>query len=410
MSIYDKASLVQIPSGYKSGKLYSVVPNTADGDFTVTGDPQGEATRVNKDGLIESVAADVPRLNYNFIDGVVQPDPHLLLEPTRTNYVTNSNDASQWTEVISSGTITTTANYSTAPNGSNEATRFEASVSGSGYATLLLAATYSFTGSYSSTVYVKSNTGSNQTVSFYGRNNTTNLHTVTNEWTRIEIIGSTTSGLDAYSSLGVNTGYGTQSNPIDILVWGGQLETGNYPTSYIPTSGAAVTRSADVCNGAEADFNDSEGVYYVNTAALVNDSTTKKSLINNSGAADNRVMINLYQNSILGNLVANNAVSQQVNLSATVSDITIFNKIAIKYKNNDSALWVNGFEADTSTGDIELQGLDEFRFDQNLSQVFLSSIKEMATFNEALSDTELETLTSYRSFNSMAKELLFTIE
>ena len=37
--IYQKASLVQIPSGYKSGTLYSVVPNTADGDFTVTGDP-----------------------------------------------------------------------------------------------------------------------------------------------------------------------------------------------------------------------------------------------------------------------------------------------------------------------------------------------------------------------------------
>jgi hypothetical protein len=63
--IYQKASLVQIPSGYKSGTLYSVVPNTSAGDFTVTGDPEGEATRVNKYGLIESVAADVPRLNYD---------------------------------------------------------------------------------------------------------------------------------------------------------------------------------------------------------------------------------------------------------------------------------------------------------------------------------------------------------
>ena len=31
MSIYDKASLVQIPSGVKSGTLYNVVPNTANG-------------------------------------------------------------------------------------------------------------------------------------------------------------------------------------------------------------------------------------------------------------------------------------------------------------------------------------------------------------------------------------------
>ena len=56
--IYDKASLVQIPSGYRSGTLYSVVPNTADGDFDVT--RGSTATRVNKDGLIETVASGVP--------------------------------------------------------------------------------------------------------------------------------------------------------------------------------------------------------------------------------------------------------------------------------------------------------------------------------------------------------------
>jgi hypothetical protein len=32
------------------------------------------------------------------------------------------------------------------------------------------------------------------------------------------------------------------------------------------------------------------------------------------------------------------------------------------------------------------------------------------TFNEALSDTELEYLTSYRSFTEMATEQLYTIE
>ena len=36
--IYQKASLVQIPSGYKAAdaELYSVVPNTTAGDFTVS--------------------------------------------------------------------------------------------------------------------------------------------------------------------------------------------------------------------------------------------------------------------------------------------------------------------------------------------------------------------------------------
>jgi hypothetical protein len=35
MSIYDKASLIQIPSGYRAGELYSVIPNSGAGDFTV---------------------------------------------------------------------------------------------------------------------------------------------------------------------------------------------------------------------------------------------------------------------------------------------------------------------------------------------------------------------------------------
>ena len=93
MSIYQKASLVQIPSGYKAAddKLYSVVPSNGDGDFTVTVD--ADATRVNKDGLIESVAADQARLNYDYTN---PQDPHLLLEPSRTNYLTNSNNASLW--------------------------------------------------------------------------------------------------------------------------------------------------------------------------------------------------------------------------------------------------------------------------------------------------------------------------
>ena len=59
-------SLAMVPSGYKDGKLYSVLPNNSGGDFDVT---RGSlATRVNKDGLIEPVGtlgADVV-LNGDF--------------------------------------------------------------------------------------------------------------------------------------------------------------------------------------------------------------------------------------------------------------------------------------------------------------------------------------------------------
>lgn len=52
MSILDKASLIQIPSGYKSGKLYSIKPDNGDGDFDFS--RSSSATRVNSEGLIET--------------------------------------------------------------------------------------------------------------------------------------------------------------------------------------------------------------------------------------------------------------------------------------------------------------------------------------------------------------------
>ena len=58
----SKPKLALIPSGYKSGKVYSILPNDATGDFDF--DRASEGTRVRKDGLIEEVADDVPRLNW----------------------------------------------------------------------------------------------------------------------------------------------------------------------------------------------------------------------------------------------------------------------------------------------------------------------------------------------------------
>jgi len=51
MSIYDKASLVLIPSGTKTSKVYSQKPVSGDGDFTFS--RSTGATRINADGNIE---------------------------------------------------------------------------------------------------------------------------------------------------------------------------------------------------------------------------------------------------------------------------------------------------------------------------------------------------------------------
>lgn len=52
MAIEDNASIALIPSGYKSGKLYSVIPDSGNGDFTHS--RGSTATRVAASGLSNS--------------------------------------------------------------------------------------------------------------------------------------------------------------------------------------------------------------------------------------------------------------------------------------------------------------------------------------------------------------------
>jgi hypothetical protein len=57
MSFFTDSSLCLIPSGVKSGKVYSIVPTSGDGDLTFT--RASSATRIGPDGLIEKVRTNV---------------------------------------------------------------------------------------------------------------------------------------------------------------------------------------------------------------------------------------------------------------------------------------------------------------------------------------------------------------
>jgi len=105
-------SLLLIPDRYKSGVLYSQLPESGAGDIDFT--RASAATRVNASGLIESVASGVPRLDYT--GGGC---PSLLLEPQRTNLVTWSEDFTNadWNKVDSS----VSGNVAISPDGTTNA-------------------------------------------------------------------------------------------------------------------------------------------------------------------------------------------------------------------------------------------------------------------------------------------------
>jgi hypothetical protein len=437
MSIYDKASLVHIPSGVKSGTLYNVLPNNADGDFDFT--RSSTATRVNKDGLIEDVASGVPRLNYPLLDGVVQDCPHLLLEPARTNVIQYSEDFSQsyW---VKSGVSVTSGFLS--PKGDTSAFKLIESSSGSGSIDHNIYASTTFVPNSTEYVihhYIKS--GENNIVGLQDVYNsqywaTINLNTgvvldektsgstevtlMSNNFYKISSKFTTnTTGIRVGIFLLPNTYSSGRPSDMDYVgdgtsgfyIWGIQLEQGSFPTSYIPTSGSSVTRSADVCNdaGTSDTFNDSEGVLYADISALVDDNSDRKIAIV-EGATQNQVSIGYSISSKkIRAITYDGAVKGETFTNAC--NVLDFNKIAYKYKNLDNQLWVNGFLLDTSNNTNILDGvtLDNLGFDANASD-FYGTTKEVIAFNEALSDTELEALTSYDSFTEMATEQLYTIE
>ena len=73
-------------------------------------------------------------------------------------------------------------------------------------------------------------------------------------------------------------------------------------------------------------------------------------------------------------------------------------------------LWINGFEVDTDNNGSTPIGLNDLSFDRgNGNNDFYGKTKEIGYYDTILTDLELETLTSYKSWTSMVNELNLNI-
>ena len=375
----DIPSLFMIPSAVSSGKVHSVFPNSTDADFDFA--RSSTATRVNSNGLIESVASGQARLNYEIEGGLVNTKPSLLLEPQSTNLITYSEDYSQssWSKLNAQVSRTD----ETSPDGNNTNVFNLTGTNGN----LFVGGTTGV--EYTISVYIKSNNKNKDKFKLRLGNNISTEYEATDEWIRYVFTSTPTTGV-----LGITTS-SSPDNEFDLLVWGFQLEQLSYSTSYIPTNGSTQTRAAETCNGAGTSsiFESSEGILY--TEISVNGLPSSGFLILglNDGGVSNNVFIEVGTNGLLTFFV----ISGGTNVASKVSSVNPLNnfvKCAIRYKLNDVSFWINGTEIHSDTSATMPVGLSQLDFDfGNGAHKFYGNVRDIRVYNtKEMTDSEVDIL------------------
>jgi hypothetical protein len=421
-------SLLIVPSRFKSGKLYSQIPTSGAGDFTVT--RATTATRVNASGYIESVASGIPRLDY-FASGGTVGCPALLVEPSGSNSVLRSQDFSAtW-----AATVSATVTGVTSPDGTANASIFMADstsnrvrqsvslVSGTTYTYSLFGKFDALSSGFTMNVFEENTTayGSGVCQAFNLNEGTlgasgsvgagftlqsAGMENYGNGWYRCRmtvLMGYTTPSGATGGRVGFRIGTQIQSGrPLSVVsgsvsAWGAQLETGSVATSYIPTTTAAVTRNADVISvtgAVSGSIGQASGTIYIECQSEF--ATNDIIVINTAGQSPGNNFVSITK-------TPTNVFRLTIFTSGTIilidqaSAITSFAKIAVAYASGNTALFING----TQIGSTDTTG---FSFNAALNNItFISNmitgtkptrIRAVALYNTRLTNAELAALTT----------------
>jgi|688.fasta_scaffold188675_3 hypothetical protein len=386
MSLFDSASLVVTPNGTKASKLYSIIPTDGSGDLTVT--RATTATRVNSAGLIESVANNVPRLDY-----LNSTCPSILVEPQRTNLLTYSEGNLSTYDISANCT-----NASPSINGFSNSIQ----VPSTGTTYFYKTATTTLSQVYTLSCFIKMDDNSAPVLgvnsslgnlSFVAKGNIApdNLK-VTLIGNNIYRISATTVGNGTPGYFGI-VRYSSQTLKT-FKISGIQLELGSYATSYIPTTTAAVTRNADVISKSAITslIGQTEGTMFIDTnidniSAQINEPV----LLYAKGTSS--AFIEITPAGLIG--AYNNGSTFTGLVVWTTSLQNGRHKFAFAYKNNDFVLYSDGVQVGTDTSGSVSGTLTSFGFQYDVSQyIGRQNINASALWKTRLTNAELAQLTT----------------
>jgi hypothetical protein len=366
-------------TGYQDIRLVdgdNVTSVTANGtDGVLVWGAQAESGDIATDYIPTTTAAvsvgmlaNVPRMDYT------NGTPSLLLEPQRTNVVTYSEQFNNAAWIKLNGTVT--ANTAVSPDGYTNADKFVPNTTLGVHVLRSNLFNQSATASHSWFVkadgYSKIAVRESELVGNYASfnlstgalistNQTGSIISYGNGWYRCTLVDTTT-GVNAQASIIVLPDSYTNGDPLinwsgdgtkGVLAYGCQVELGAYATSYIPTLGAAVTRGADASTTASVPslIGQTEGTMFFEFNRTNIFEAAFFMLSNLVGTTPNA-----YQNSFYFLQQANGTMVVEVYISAvpqvlfTVAALSVgTHKMALAYKANDFALYVDGVQLGTDT-------------------------------------------------------------
>tara|TARA_R110001599_G_scaffold93823_2_gene244394 strand:+ start:2186 stop:3394 length:1209 start_codon:yes stop_codon:yes gene_type:complete len=360
------------------------------------------ATRVNKDGLIETVVGGQARIDFKD-----DSKGALLLEPSRSNFYTQSN------LFTFGGNVT--SNNALSPDGSLNASKITKTSSSDQYVSLSWSASLSTSTTYSLSFFVKHNgddvdlryetnnfndwgvswnalfeVRENSVIASTVNNCTSNVINFGNGWYRVVVFVTTSSSITPTSPSNLIRVIGSDTK--QFLMYGAMFEQGSYATSYIPTQGSAVTRVAEVCIGSVNDqvINSTEGVLYLEVAALASDLNTVIISLSD-GTNSNYVLIGITNSDIFIEH------SSRIGNTSTTINVLNYNKIALRWSGGITDWWVNGIKQTPDGYSQAAVGMNKVNFKNqgsSYADYFYGETRNLRVYNTALTDAQLTALTT----------------
>jgi len=353
-------------------------------DSRITFTRASTGTYTDESGIIRTAAANEARFDHDG-DG---NSLGLLIEESRANLLTYSQefDDASWKRYSNStgggGGLTIIPNSGIAPDGTS--TAYSSTFNLNDGAQLYKNGTGLAGVEYTLSIWIRANPSIDFTLFFYDNISLLQSETFSSstEWQRFTLTKT-------YGSGSTDRRIGIQNATGSFYLWGAQLETGSFPTSYIPTTSSTVTRSADVASMTGTNFsswyNQSEGTVLFKATTLTTATKTFLYVCDASSAINERIIHETNSLSIRS--------SGTTIINRSISAYHPYNS-AIAYKVNDFATSDRGSVQTVSSGAVPSSVDIAYFYHPIYSQVHPSGhISRLTYYPVRLPDTQLQALT-----------------